>query len=91
MCRGRCNEQIAAPVPVPAAADSAFAAGHGRYWSRDAGLSGDVFEERVMGSANKLMEKPFGLMLEALDEADRTRGRVPRQGMGNGPIWREQR
>lgn len=31
-------------------------------------LSGDVFEERVMGSANKLMEKPFGLMLEALDD-----------------------
>ena len=31
-------------------------------------LSGDVFEERVSGSANKLMEKPFGLMLEALDD-----------------------
>ena len=31
-------------------------------------LSGDVFEERVTGSANKLMEKPFGLMLEALDD-----------------------
>lgn len=31
-------------------------------------LSVDVFTERVMGSANKLMEKPFGLMLEALDD-----------------------
>lgn len=30
-------------------------------------LSGDVFEESVSGSANPLMEKPFGLMLEALD------------------------
>lgn len=31
-------------------------------------LSVDVFEERVTGSANPLMEKPFGLMLEALDD-----------------------
>jgi regulator of RNase E activity RraA len=31
-------------------------------------ISGDVFEERVTGSANKMMEKPFGLMLEALDD-----------------------
>jgi regulator of RNase E activity RraA len=31
-------------------------------------LSVDVFEERVTGSNNKLMEKPFGLMLEALDD-----------------------
>ena len=31
-------------------------------------LSVDVFEERVVGSANKLMERPFGLMLEALDD-----------------------
>jgi len=30
-------------------------------------LSVDVFEERIVGSANKLMEKPFGLMLDALD------------------------
>lgn len=30
-------------------------------------LSVDVFSERIFGSANKLMEKPFGLMLEALD------------------------
>ena len=31
-------------------------------------LSVDVFRERISGSANKLMEKPFGLMLEALDD-----------------------
>ncbi|MGH9623798.1 MAG: RraA family protein [Bryobacteraceae bacterium] len=31
-------------------------------------LSVDVFQERVAGSANQLMEKPFGLMLEALDD-----------------------
>lgn len=31
-------------------------------------LSTDVFAEKVSGSANKLMEKPFGLMLEALDD-----------------------
>ena len=30
-------------------------------------LEADVFEERVEGSANPLMQKPFGLMLEALD------------------------
>ena len=31
-------------------------------------LSVDVFEEKVTGTVNKLMEKPFGLMLEALDD-----------------------
>jgi regulator of RNase E activity RraA len=31
-------------------------------------LSVDVFAEKVSGSANPLMEKPFGLMLEALDD-----------------------
>src|ERR1017187_4306811 len=31
-------------------------------------LSGDVFEEKVHASANKMMEKPFGLMLEALND-----------------------
>jgi regulator of RNase E activity RraA len=31
-------------------------------------LSVDVFRERVGGSANELMDKPFGLMLEALDD-----------------------
>jgi regulator of RNase E activity RraA len=31
-------------------------------------LSVDVFFERIAGTANKLMDKPYGLMLEALDE-----------------------
>jgi regulator of RNase E activity RraA len=31
-------------------------------------LSVDVFVENIAGSANKLMEKSFGLMLEALDD-----------------------
>lgn len=31
-------------------------------------LSVDVFAEKIAGSANSLMEKPFGLMLEALDD-----------------------
>ena len=30
-------------------------------------LSVDVFAEKLTGTANQLMEKPFGLMLEALD------------------------
>ena len=30
-------------------------------------LSVDVFEEKITGTANKLMAKPFGLVLEALD------------------------
>jgi regulator of RNase E activity RraA len=34
-------------------------------------LSTDVFAEKVSGSANKLMEKSFGLMLEALDDLRR--------------------
>ncbi|MGB8031320.1 MAG: RraA family protein [Terracidiphilus sp.] len=31
-------------------------------------LSVDVYAEKVVGSANSLMKKPFGLMLEALDD-----------------------
>ena len=31
-------------------------------------LAVDVFQEKVEGSANPLMSKPFGLMLEALDD-----------------------
>src|SRR5216684_6623290 len=31
-------------------------------------LAVDVFAEKVAGSANQLMAKPFGLMLEALDD-----------------------
>jgi len=31
-------------------------------------LAVDVFADKVTGTSNKLMEKPFGLMLEALDD-----------------------
>ena len=31
-------------------------------------LAVDVFAEKVTGTANQLMAKPFGLMLEALDD-----------------------
>src|SRR6202451_3259430 len=31
-------------------------------------LAVGVFVERIAGTANKLMDKPFGLMLEALDD-----------------------
>ena len=31
-------------------------------------LAVDVFEEKVTGTKNKLMERPFGLMLDALDD-----------------------
>lgn len=34
-------------------------------------LSGDVFEKRIEGTANRLSAKPFGLMLEALDDPRR--------------------
>jgi regulator of RNase E activity RraA len=34
-------------------------------------LATDVFAEKVSGSANPLMEKPFGLMLQALDDLRR--------------------
>ena len=52
-------------------------------------LSGDVYEESVTGSANKLMEKPFGLMLEALDDL---RGNEIYVATGSSPrnaIWGE--
>jgi regulator of RNase E activity RraA len=31
-------------------------------------LAVDVFEEKVAGTSNRLMQKPFGMMLEALDD-----------------------
>lgn len=49
-------------------------------------LSIDVFTERVAGTANKLMDKPFGLMLEALDDLKKNEiylntGSSPRNAM----------
>lgn len=34
-------------------------------------LGGDVFDESVSGSANALMERPFGLMFDSLDDLKR--------------------
>lgn len=52
-------------------------------------LSGDVFEERVTGSANKLMEKPFGLMLEALDDLKRNEVYVNTGSSPRNALWGE--
>jgi len=52
-------------------------------------LSVDVFREKIEGSANKLMEKPFGLMLEALDNL---RGNEVYVNTGSSPrnaLWGE--
>ncbi len=52
-------------------------------------LSGDVFEERVTGTANKLMEKPFGLMLEALDDLKRNEVYVNTGSSPRNALWGE--
>jgi len=49
----------------------------------------DVFEERVMGSANKLMEKPFGLMLEALDDLQANEIYVNTGSSPRNALWGE--
>lgn len=52
-------------------------------------LSGDVFEERVTGSANRLMEKPFGLMLEALDDLKRNEIYLNTGSSPRNALWGE--
>ena len=52
-------------------------------------LSGDVFEERVVGSANGLMEKPFGLMLEALDDLKKNEIYVNTGSSPRNAMWGE--
>lgn len=52
-------------------------------------LSADVFEERVGGSANKLMEKPFGLMLEALDDLHHNEVYVNTGSSPRNALWGE--
>jgi regulator of RNase E activity RraA len=52
-------------------------------------LSVDVFAERIAGSASPLMDKPFGLMLEALDNL---RGNEVYVNTGSSPrnaLWGE--
>lgn len=52
-------------------------------------LSGDVFQESVVGSANKLMEKPFGLMLEALDDLRKNEIYVNTGSSPRNAMWGE--
>ena len=49
----------------------------------------DVFEEKVTGTANKLMEKPFGLMLEALDDLHRNEIYVNTGSSPRNALWGE--
>jgi hypothetical protein len=52
-------------------------------------LSVDVFQERIVGSANKLMEKPFGLMLEALDDLKRNEIYLNTGSSPRNALWGE--
>jgi regulator of RNase E activity RraA len=52
-------------------------------------LSVDVFRERVTGSANSLMEKPFGLMLTALDDLKRNEVYVNTGSSPRNALWGE--
>jgi len=52
-------------------------------------LSVDVFEEKVAGTNNKLMEKPFGLMLEALDDLKTNEVYVNTGSSPRNALWGE--
>lgn len=52
-------------------------------------ISGDVFEEAVQGTANKLTAKPFGLMLEALDDLKRNEIYVNTGSSPRNALWGE--
>src|ERR1700723_734999 len=52
-------------------------------------LAADVFAEKVSGSANPLMEKPFGLMLEALDDLHRHEVYVNTGSSPRNALWGE--
>jgi regulator of RNase E activity RraA len=52
-------------------------------------LAVDVFCERMLGTANKLMEKPFGLMLEALDDLKRNELYVNTGSSPRNALWGE--
>jgi regulator of RNase E activity RraA len=52
-------------------------------------LSVDVFRERVGGSVNKLMDKPFGLMLEALDDLKPSEVYVNTGSSPRNALWGE--
>jgi regulator of RNase E activity RraA len=52
-------------------------------------LSVDVFAERTSGSANPLMSKPFGLMLEALDDLRRNEVYMNTGSSPRNALWGE--
>ena len=52
-------------------------------------LAVDVFEEKVAGAKNKLMEKPFGLMLEALDDLKKNEVYVNTGSSPRNALWGE--
>lgn len=52
-------------------------------------LAGDVFEERGEGSANALSAKPFGLMLEALDDLRPNEVYVASGSSARNALWGE--
>src|SRR2546428_6968269 len=52
-------------------------------------LTVDVYEEKATGTANKLMQKPFGLMLEALDALQRNEVYVNTGSSPRNALWGE--
>lgn len=52
-------------------------------------LSVDVFAERITGSANAIMDKSFGLMLEALDDLRRNEVYVNTGSSPRNALWGE--
>lgn len=52
-------------------------------------LSGDVFEESIKDTANNLSAKPFGLMLEALDDLKRNEIYVNTGSSPRNALWGE--
>jgi regulator of RNase E activity RraA len=52
-------------------------------------LAVDVFLEKIAGTANKLMDKPFGLMLEALDDLHKNEVYVNTGSSPRNALWGE--
>jgi regulator of RNase E activity RraA len=52
-------------------------------------LSGDVFDESIQSSANPLSARPFGLMLEALDDLKRNEIYVNTGSSPRNALWGE--
>ncbi len=52
-------------------------------------LSVDVFAEKMVGTSNKLMERPFGLMLEAVDDLKKNEIYVNTGSSPRNALWGE--